>query len=242
MDDLFAPLPTDAPTLDDQKDYFADLVGEDKKFKTPQELAKGKAHSDMFIEVLKKKADDLQAELKTRMSLEQFMTQMAERKPAEPAQPVLTPDTHPANLDAQSIEALVAEAIARREASKISETNKDRVSRVLQEQLGDQAQRAVNLKAQTLGMSTKDLQDLAVRSPQAFFGLMGINEGPRETFNTRVPVNTVQTNQQPNSGLHGKSFYEAMKRNDPKKYMSNETTVSMVKDMEKLGMEVFAAS
>src|SRR5688500_15910791 len=72
--------------FDQDKDYFSELVGEDKKFKTPADLARAKAESDAFIERLKQENSGLRNELKTRTTMEDFMKTIKESRPTE--QPV----------------------------------------------------------------------------------------------------------------------------------------------------------
>src|SRR6267154_5364704 len=52
-------LPQTPPPLDPSKNYLTDLVGPDKKFKTVEDLARGKAEADTTIELFKKRQDEL---------------------------------------------------------------------------------------------------------------------------------------------------------------------------------------
>src|SRR6266700_391496 len=61
IDNLLEP-EADLPNVDPDKDYFKELVGEGKKFKSPEDLARGKFESDQFIEILKKRQDEMRAD------------------------------------------------------------------------------------------------------------------------------------------------------------------------------------
>src|SRR5882757_7528259 len=50
------------PQLDQSRNYLADLVGPDKKFKTNEDLARGKAEADVTIELFKKRQDELRTD------------------------------------------------------------------------------------------------------------------------------------------------------------------------------------
>jgi len=52
----------DSPQLDSNKAYLEQLVGDGKKFKTAEDLARGKAESDSFIEIMKVRMDELRAD------------------------------------------------------------------------------------------------------------------------------------------------------------------------------------
>lgn len=246
MDDIFTETPKSEVTIDPNKNFLDELVGEGKKFKTPEELAKGKVHSDLYISQLQKRLDDAERELKTRVTLEQFMDKMNTSQSREQTQiPVITPDTGTVSPDAQNIEALLEQALAKRDAAKAQETNQARVTRVLQEQFGPDASRAVNHTAENLGMSVKDLQTLALSNPVAFFRLMGVDEGTaRQTFTPQVPQTQVNQQYTPQraADTHGRRYYDELKRKDPVRYASDQTTVDMYRDMMKLGKDGFEAS
>src|SRR4029450_8159059 len=78
--------------VDPNKNYLEELVGEGKKFKTPEDLARGKAESDSFIERLQKELHGLRNELKSRLQLEEVVDRISsaskspisEQPPREP--------------------------------------------------------------------------------------------------------------------------------------------------------------
>ncbi len=229
--DIFDDLPDDSEvTIDENKDYLTELVGEGKKFKSPAELAKGKYHSDMTIEVLKKKLDDLNKELNTRVSLEQFLDK--QKNPDTVTPPVVPPVDNQGVLDDSTLEERLLKILEAREAQKTTESNSQKVSRVLQEQFGDQAQVLINNKAKELGMSTQALKELASKTPTAFFRLVGVDESAQ-----RTPAGVVAPRQATNSfGNQGtvvknQAYYEKMKRDDPKQYFKPSTTSEMMRSM-----------
>src|SRR5690242_15072647 len=78
-DDLFNPDGSDLEPVigeDPNADPLELLVGEGKKFKTPQDLAKGKMESDKFIVQLQKEQAALREELNKRLSVEEFVEKM----------------------------------------------------------------------------------------------------------------------------------------------------------------------
>ena len=99
MSDLFDP--TNAPQLDETKDYLTELVGDGKKFKDVKDLAKGKAFSDLHIQTLEKTLNQMREELQTRKTAEELINQIALTKPT--ANPDRTGDNLPPDADAGKI-------------------------------------------------------------------------------------------------------------------------------------------
>lgn len=125
-DNIFDVELQDEVTIPDNVDYVNELVGEGKKFKTVEDLAKGKYHSDVTIETFKRQIDDLKKELNTRTSLDSFLDKMKQggtpltQQPIDPAPQGGNPS---APLDDSSLEAKLAEILSRREHASKVETN-----------------------------------------------------------------------------------------------------------------------
>lgn len=245
MDELFQEInETEAVTIDQNADYLAELVGEGKKFKTPHDLARGKAEADRYVEMLKKQIDDLKKEVNTRTSLDAFKTELeALKKPSEVnPQPPVTPDNQAPKIDEQSLEALVESLLQKKELKRAQETNSQKVARVLEENFGPNAQGVLNQKAREVGMSLSDLKNLSLQSPAAFFRLVGAQEGTQRAPQTgAIPSGSIQAPSAPISG-RGHSYYERMKREQPSRYNDPKTTTEMIQDMARLGRDKFYQS
>lgn len=241
MEEIFSEVPENVQTIDEHKNYLEELVGDGKKFKTPEDLAKGKFLADQTVEVLKAKLDEMKKELNTRMSLESFKTELeALRQPREEAPPAVTPDANPI-LDDSKLESMLEALLSKKEAQRRAETNKEKVTRVLSEQFGEQANLVINRKAQEVGMTVPELRDLAYRSPSAFFRLVGVTETERNPDRPLIPQSSVHPDNQ-SSPVHGRKYYEELKRTNPKVYFNEKTTIQMMKDMAALGKARFEQS
>ena len=242
MDELFQEVNTDeVVTIDENADYLAELVGEGKKFKTPHDLARGKAEADRYIEVLKAKMADLEKEVNTRKSLEAFKTELeALKNPAPVETPIVsTPDT-PQALDESRLESLLEQLLQKKEVQRARETNAQKVSRVLEENFGPKAQAVLNEKARELGMGLSELKGIAQTSPAAFFRLVGAQEGnSRPAPISGIPTGSVNVGAPESITARGKSYYEKLKREQPKLYNDPKVTSQMIQDMAKLGRERF---
>lgn len=240
MTNIFDAVPdTELVTIDQDVDYVEQLVGENKKFRDVQGLAKGKAEADRTIEVLKKKLDDATKELTTRTSLDSFLDQM--KAPKEPAQPVVTPqgDGQSVALDDSALESKLADILARQETAKAAKTNFEQVIKTLTDQFGDQASLVINHKAKEMGMSVDSLKGLASQSPAAFYQLIGVAPGVN-VDGPVVPRSGVNTlNQRQNANVKNNAYYEKMKRDNPAKYFAPETTSEMITSLRQLGSKYY---
>jgi len=229
-------------TVDENVDYVTELVGEGKKFKDISGLARGKAEADLTIEVLKKKLDDLNKELTTRASLETFLDQMKAEKGAkdEPAQGTPQGGQREVVLDDSTLEAKLAALLEARESSKKAESNIERVTRVLQEQFGGNASQVIQHKAKEVGMAPKQLEALAKDAPEAFFRLVGVTE-TRSPQTPAVPASGLNTfgSDMKNVGIKNQSYYESLKRTNPKAYFDPKTTVEMIQQRTRLGQDYY---
>lgn len=242
MSDIFEVVPDDdIVTIPEDVDYYTELVGEGKKFKTERDLARGKAEADTYIELLKRKNDELLKELNTRTSLDAFLDKM-KNKEGETVPEVVTPQggENKAALDDSEIEQRILKALEQREAAKAQETNIEKVTRVMSEQFGDQANLVIAKRSKELGMPATELKAMAARSPSAFFTLVGVSETPAPGLAPAVPRSGVNnTGSSTPAGVKNKAYFDKLKVQDPKKYFDPKTTTEMMKamaDCRKLGV------
>lgn len=217
-------------TIDQDVDYFEQLVGDGKKFGDVKALAKGKAESDQYIKVLLSRLDEANKELNTRTNLESFLDQMkAQRQPQEQVQPAVLPDATK-ELDDSDIEKRLESLLAKREAQRAQESNAERVKRVLTEKLGDRQGQFISQKSAELQMSREDLSAFAQRSPSAFFKLVGIDEAESHQP-AGIPAPKSSFSLTPSSTVKNKAFFDKMKRENPTQYRSPKTTGEMMRAM-----------
>lgn len=157
-----------------------DLVGEGKKFATVDDLAKGKAESDAFINQLKDELAGVRSELEkgnnAEDNLKTLRAELADVKskltnvnsePKEPTAPV---------LDEEQLEALVSGVITKNEQTRTANQNLAAANTAMVKQFGsvEKATEVFKSKAEAIGMSSSDLKALAAKSPSAFFHLVDI--------------------------------------------------------------------
>lgn len=244
MDDLFVEQTTPAETIDEGRNYLEELVGEDKKFKSVEDLARGKAEADAYIQTLTQRLDEQKNQGTTLSSLQELLSEIKtkrEEPQKEDPQPSVTPDAG-TQVDPNTLKELLESMLNEREQTRVRETNSQKVQRVLEENFGTQATSVLNQKARELGMSLSELKDLSIKTPTAFFRLVGAQEGAqRPAVGVPLPQAGVRTAtpSQTSQGARGKSYYDNLKRTNPKLYFDQKTTVQMHKDMQALGISGF---
>lgn len=239
----------DTPQLDQSKNYLAELVGEGKKFKTNEELARGKAEADLYIQTVNKRADQLRddylqlrEQLNARDSEETAQAKFEEllaryevnRTP--PQLPVETPERKPTPFDPSKLDSLIEEKLLKTEANRKAQTNFTEVQKKLKEQLGSNYQSILQDKMNELDLTTEDINALARKSPTAFFNTLQLNQ------QTENILGAPRSNQR--SGFNPKtperrtwSYYENLRKANPKIYYDPKIANQMHDDALALGTE-----
>src|SRR4051794_16092193 len=113
MTDLFNDS-DDTPDIDQNKDYFSELVGDGKKYKDSQAAGRAIVEKDAFIERLKAEAHGLRQELNTRLKLEEVVDRIssASKSPTS-EQPPREPDNgqSASQLSPEDVQALVTKTL-----------------------------------------------------------------------------------------------------------------------------------
>lgn len=249
-DSLFDTDNTEAPTIDPEKNYLEELVGEGKKFKTIEDLARGKVESDLFIQRLQAETQEMRSELTNRLNLEAFldeMKQLQKQAPAVAPSPQDTPrnvDTEPKEIKAgmtpEEVEQLLSERLKNERTKELQASNLATVKNRLVELYGNTYQNKLKEVAESLGESPEYLNEVAKRNPTAFFRLLGETPAPDKKNYTppRSQLNTETRGNVP-SGERDNAFYEHLRATDPKRYYSREVQVQRHKDALRLGAKFF---
>lgn len=186
------------------------LVGEGKKFKTVEDLAKGKLEADNFIEQLKKEKAELHAALQSKAT---------EAKVQETIQETTQTNTK-ASVGEDNLRTLVAQTVQNLFAEQEVQSNIVTVNKKLQEVYGDNAAKKVADRAAELNVGVDFLKSVAAKSPSAFYKLLDTTQAQapsggvaQSTVTTPISLDTKQ----------GKNWedYQNMRKTDPVTYYSS---------------------
>lgn len=234
-------------TIDPNKDYHSELVGEGKKFADDAALARAKAESDLFIKRLqdenKKVRDELArqaAELKTRTSLDEFLQKVKDGQTAPTGGS--NPDTKPDQtiLNEEKITEIIESRLTAKERTARESANVREVQEGLTKALGGNYVDVLNQKVEELGLDKDTLDALAKRSPKAFFAVLGVTVPAQKTiFN--APNGSVNTPPGHSTGTRNYKYYNELKKKLPAdQYYSPAIQNEMFENARKLGDDFYS--
>lgn len=214
------------------------LVGEGRKYKSNEDLAKGYIEADDFIEKLKAENAKLRAEFareKTRAeTLDKLVTRSDERQEYRPDQRMPQGE---AQLSAEQIALIVRQEITGRETERTRQENLVKAEALLRKTFGERANEIYKTRA-TSDELHKVYTELASVSPDEFLKLFQ-NASP-QTVAPQVDVggshNTGAIGDPNNSGRvmdpGTKEYYEALRKKDRSKYYSQAVQLQMTRAAE----------
>jgi hypothetical protein len=236
MSDIFNGETTNPPASTQTTGSVEELVGEGKKFATVEDLAKGKAEADIFIEQLKKEQAELRSDLDQRLSAQDLLEEIRKEREAQlsasnsPAQENTTP-----SLGTDDIANLVKNTVKQLGVQETAEQNILAVDIKMKELFGDKAQEVMIQKAKENEVSVDFLKDAAAKSPKAFFNVLGLaNQKPATPSMTQGTVDMSGTEPRSNAGNSWQD-YEIMRRENPKLYWKPETQIRLLKSKQEQG-------
>lgn len=223
-------------SVDPEKNYLEELVGEGKKFPSVEELARGKAESDAFIARIQDENKVMRAELEKRATVEDFLDRLkSEREQAGNAPPPNHGDdrTETQALTPEQVEALVAAEVEKRSASDSKSRNRETVRQTLERSFGPGYQQVLRQKADELGVGQEFLNNLAADQPKAFLALVGAESAPA----TRTPAQGTRDNP---GGQSARKNYEYFKKTYGKRIDSYEVQQEMMRELEQQGTSFYS--
>lgn len=234
------------PLADPAKNYLEELVGDGKKFKTAEELARGKAEADAFIERLKREQEALRNELNTKLTLEQYIDKMAGTgitNTPPPNEPNGNQGENLQGLKPEDVERLIDQRVSQREAERIQTENLRTVKEQLTQQFGPDFSTKLKSIGQDIGMSEQDMTDMARTRPKALLALVAAQGGQAQAatknslFTPPTGVNGFRSEGQPVDRTQ--RYYDNLKKNNPSEYWSPSIQNQLHKDAIRLGEKFF---
>lgn len=254
MTDLFtAPAPTNAEaTLDPNASVYEQLVGDGKKFKTNEDIAKAKLESDRFIAQLQNEMQGLRQELSARQTLEQLMDKIGATAGSASTHQEhnQTPDgdvgsTGMKSFTEEDIARLVEQRLSTAEKARVHAANLETVQKALVESFGPDFVSHLKAKTVELGVTEEYLTAMAKETPKAFLKLVEATGAPRAATPSLFSPPASSGLPSPASkgfsptGTPKLSYYEELRKKDPSRYWAPDVQNKMHKDAMALGEAFF---
>lgn len=198
------------------------LVGEGRKFSDAEALAKGKLEADNYIEQLKAQLAEVEAKVRGEENLEQMLAKIAEKQKPTQSDPVVEANqpAKPAMTD-DELAAKVRAMLEDKDRQTVITNNVTEVANRLVDVYGSEAaaNEYVRKRAQELGVSVEFLQDVAARSPKAFYETVRVEAPSSSAGPTKGDVNA-QALQKHSPGVKPNTYrwYQELRRSDPAAY------------------------
>lgn len=199
---------------------FDNLVGEGKKFKTAEDLARGKVDSDEYINQLKTEVESLKQKMQEQSTMETLLNELREARESLKKEP--NPQEKAPQID---ISSLVRKELENAELQKQINNNKSVVESALIKAFGkDKAIEFISSKANELGISPAVLERTATESPTAFFKLVGLEQSGVQPTKKDLDIKTSTINTSSfanvNENEKTKEYYRKMRKENPTLYYS----------------------
>lgn len=241
---LFADDPGHPPEVDLSKNYLEELVGDGKKFKSPEELARGKYEADQFISRLQNELAGLRTELSTKQTLEQYIDKMS-NSGTNNIPPPNEPNGNqgePSSLKPEDIERLIAERLEKRDQERTQTQNLQYVKEQLSQSIGPDFSTKLKSIGQAIGMTEDDMTDMARNRPKALLALVTAQASSSAQPQTQG-LFTPPTGTNLPSGTtpvdRTQRYYEDLRKKSPTEYWSPSVQNQLHKDAIRLGEKFF---
>lgn len=211
---------------------FEDLVGDGKKFRDNDAVAKKIVHADKHIENLEKELSELRADLQTRTTVEAMLNSI--QKPTQPSTSEI-PDTNrqepgsPVNIAEEVQKLLRVEKDKDRREANVNVTREG-----LKERFGPDYNQKLTEIASALEVSKEFLTSMAQSSPSGFLKLVDSVAKPDNNRPATPPVG-VAPRQTQNQNAKNAAYYRELRRTDPNEYFSRRVQNEMHKEAIRQG-------
>jgi hypothetical protein len=209
---------------------LAVLVGEGRKYRTVEDLAKAYMSADDFIERIKGENASLREQLGKAKTIDEVL----ERLKAEPSAASQDKDDKPtpSGLSVQDVRQIVSDTLTGVESARAREGNLRKADAEMKKLFGEKAAAVFEKEASTPAMR-KALMDLASVSPDKFIALFVPKNNSGTSIETNTSVNTAALSGDMASGRGAdpscKEYYDNLRRKEPAKYYSSAFQLQMNK-------------
>ena len=161
-----------------------ELVGEGKKYQSPEDALKSVPHAQKHIETLESELASVKEELTKRQTTQELIDELKSG-----SQPVEN-TTQSAEINQDSVMDLVNQTLTIREKKAQAESNAKSVAEKFTAQYGDKAESTYNSIAKELNVTVAQLNELASSAPSIVLKAAGLSAATAPVGNTTGSVNT----------------------------------------------------
>lgn len=226
-----------------QSDLTKEAIIAKWKDKPREELENAKAESDLYIQTILRRQDEINKDYRRVLDESKAQAKLQELIDRFETLPINRQDTTtPVNdlertpYDPSQLKSLMQETIREDVALRKSNENFLTVQKRLKEQFGDNYTSVLQKQMDSLELTSEDIDNLARKSPNAFFNTLGLNPAKSED-NFQAPPRSQRNDSFASQGTKKRtwSYYQEMKKTNPDLYMNSKIANQMHDDMVALG-------
>lgn len=236
--------------------YLERLVGDGKKYKDTEALARSRIEVESFAETLKAEAREKEAEiarlhkeLNARISLEEAVSKItapSSNNAQTSNQPSANDDESNAfggnvkgGLTAEQAEKLFEKKLLIAQQELVHQSNLAHVAQELDKVWGADRDVRLRVKSRELGLSEDQVDGIAKNNPKALLAMFGVGAAETRTTGTQQvtpPRSSVPMGQSKiTPGVKNKAYWDAMKQSDSALYFSQSMTIERHRSAVELG-------
>lgn len=230
----------------DQAQHLATLVGDARKYKTADELAKAYIHLDEFSEQLKKENAELRAKAAAAKTIDDVLDRLNTSDRQPPTDQGENKADKASSLSASDVATIVRNTITGLETARTREDNLRKADAEMKRVFGDKAAEVFSKEASTPELK-RALMDLASVSPEKFVALFAKDTKPvGGQVDGTSKVNTGALSVANVSGREAdpecKEYYSTLRKKNPTLYYSHAMQLQMTRAAERNPAKFFPGS
>lgn len=234
---------TETGEIDPSKDYFSELVGEGKKYKTQQDAGRALAEGPLYVKQLEREASEARAALAERVKLEELLDKINSKANQSPNSDADNQNTNGTNtqipvITPEQIDELFNKKFSQAEQERQAQANESLAREIAAKKFGNNYPSKLKEEASKVGMTPEQLDQVARTNPSAFSRLIGADTPSRQEPLV-VPPTGVSTTFKPATGERTMAWYKELRKKDPVLYASREMVAQQHKDAERIGESFF---
>lgn len=220
-------------TTTTQAEEISLLVGEGRKYKTVDELAKAYLNADSFIEQLKAENQELRSKTVEAKTIDEVLERLTANQSNAATATAGEPASSTNGLSAEDVAKIVQQTVTGLETAKIKEGNIKKADAEMRKIFGDKAGEVYKSVAKTPELHNAYMK-LAEADPSQFVALFTKEQGSTSQgsqVDSGSSVNTTTTYTSGNNVRENtqgtKEYYSKIRREDPKRYYSQQVQLEM---------------
>jgi len=205
---------TETPVVE----LFTSLVGENQKYKTPEDLAKAYSNADQFIETLKEDNRKLREQVTQAKTIDEVLERMSKQNvaPVDDNPPVQ-------GFSSEDVQQLVEKTLLGREVAKTKTDNLLLADKLMKDKFGEKAEEMFKQRAAN-PEKARILMELAATDPAEFVSLFsGVSLPTNNMDSGSVNTTSVASSSGNRAAIEGtKEWAAKVRKENPNQYWTQE--------------------